>query len=278
MVYGRLVDPDGDFFIGRAWHHHPPWRPGSALHGGPVDDFSKDIGGAAAQREWLSLFYLRPEAVPNTVLSLDTARRVLFAGRASRVLLRGGRWSAAPAGGGPDLAAIQDDVDALLGCFGAMSPPCVAERAVERIRARVSEKLRRLVVEEAGLAQHLAALKGFCLLGHGAFYQTLLEAARPLLRRPPPPHAEAELAQGPWATAVAELETGEGCKAFAHTQLHLNPQLARQLALAQGHIAFAHTQPHLNHGDEEREWLPEGGRAPRSFLLERSLRSGAPAR
>merc|ERR1719356_587777 len=73
MVYGRLVDPDGEFFIGRAWHHHPPWQPGSALQGGPVDDFSKDIGGAAAQREWLSLFYLRPEVVPNTILSLDTA-------------------------------------------------------------------------------------------------------------------------------------------------------------------------------------------------------------
>lgn len=91
-------------------------------------------------------------------------------------------------------------------CFGAKSPPYVVERSVERVRASAALQLRHLVVEEAGLPAHLVALKGFYLLGHGAFYQTFLEAARGLLQQRPPALAEQALAHGPWAAAMAELE------------------------------------------------------------------------
>lgn len=224
-VYGRLVDPDGEFFIGRVWDQQPPWHPGSALYGGPVDDFAREIGAEAAQREWHGLFFLRPEAVPHAVVSLQTAEKALFVGKAVRVLLRSGLWLPHAAPGGPasatspdvhsperapggdlDPPAVQEEVDTLRRCFDVKSPTFVAERSIERIRASAASQLRRLVVCQAGLAQHLAALKGFYLLGYGAFYQTLLEASRPLLSRPPPAHAEAELLHGPWATAVSELE------------------------------------------------------------------------
>jgi hypothetical protein len=92
LVYGRLVDPGGEFFIVRARGRQPPWTQGSIVYGSPTDDLSSDIGAAAAQREWQTLFSLRSEAVPRKVLSLETARKVLFVGKTVRVLLRSGRW------------------------------------------------------------------------------------------------------------------------------------------------------------------------------------------
>lgn len=245
-VYGRLVDPDGEFFIGRIWDQEIPWHPGAALHGGPVDDFTQSIDAEAAQREWQSVFFLRAEAVPHGIVSLETARKVLFVGKAVRVLLRSGRWLPSAVGPGDDPAAtatvsgdpdtgagpdgsldppaVQDEVDALRTCFDTESPTLVLDCSVETIRASAASQLRQLIVDEAGLAQHLLALKGFYLLGHGAFYQTLLEASRPLLRRPPPPHAEVELTHGPWAAAMAEHEvTGEPATAATVAQTEALP-------------------------------------------------------
>mmetsp|Transcript_100676 Transcript_100676/g.323242 ORF Transcript_100676/g.323242 Transcript_100676/m.323242 type:complete len:1013 (+) Transcript_100676:190-3228(+) len=216
MVYGRLLDPHGDFFIGRGWDHQPAWEPGTALYGVNIDNFSVGLDAAVAQREWQSVFFLRPEEVPQAVLSLETAKKVLFVGKAVRVLIRSKRWLPS-AMGGQDVAEVlegsldppevQEEVDALRSCFDAKSPVHVVERSVERIRASAALQLRQLVVEEASLARHLLALKGFYLLGYGDFYQTFLEEAHSLLSHRPPPHAEVALAHGPWAAAMGELET-----------------------------------------------------------------------
>lgn len=215
MVYGRLVDPHGDFFIGRAWDHQPRWESGCAIYGGPVDNFAKQLDAAVAQREWSSVFFLKAEDVPQAVLSLETAKKILFVGKAVRVLLRSNKWlpqilgdadGAVPLEGSLEPPEVQQEVDALRGCFDTKSPTHVVERAVERIRASAALQLRQLVVEEAALGRHLKALKGFYLLGYGDFYQTFLEEAHSLLSHRPPPHAEAALAHGPWAAAAAELE------------------------------------------------------------------------
>lgn len=215
LVYGRLVDPDGEFFVGRAKDQQAPWSPGSALYGGAVDDFSSEIDAAVAQREWQGMFFLKQEAVPRTVITLEVARKVLFVGKAVRVLLRSRRWNSAGADregitleSSLDPPELQEEVDALRCCFSAKSPTYVVQHSVERIRSSAALQLRQLVVGEAELAQHLAALKGFYLLGYGAFYQTFLEASRPLLQRSPSaqPNAEAELAHGPWAAALGEHE------------------------------------------------------------------------
>jgi len=208
LVYGRLIDPDGEFFIGRLNGHQPSWLPGSALYGGPVDDFSIGIDAAAAQREWQGLFFLKPKAVPHALVSLEAARNALFVGKAVRVLLRSGRWLSQASSGECTLEPpdVQDVVDALRTCFDTKSPTYVVERGIERIRVGAATRLRQLVVIEAELAQHLAALKGFYLLGYGAFYQTFLEASRPLLQRAPSAHAESDLVHGPWSTAMSERE------------------------------------------------------------------------
>lgn len=208
MIHGRLADPCAEFFVGRAMDQQPGWTFASALRGGPVDDLSKEVSATLAQREWHNLFFLRPEAVPLSVMTIETARKVLFVGKAVRVLLRSGRWI--PHMGGTALssqsARVQEEVDALRACFFAKSPVYIVEQGVERVRSSVAMQLRQLVVEEAGLVSHLAALKGFYLLGYGPFYQTFLEAARPLLHRPPSTHAELELVHGPWAAAMADVD------------------------------------------------------------------------
>jgi len=92
LVYGRLTDPDGEFFITRAQDQQQAWSQGSAVSGGPIDDLSSDIGAAAAQREWQTLFSLKSDAVPRNIFSQELARKVLFVGKSVRVLLRSGRW------------------------------------------------------------------------------------------------------------------------------------------------------------------------------------------
>ncbi|CAE7279376.1 GCP4, partial [Symbiodinium natans] len=215
MVYGRIADPDGEFFVRRVGERRP-WQPGAALCG-RAEDLSQPMTALAAQREWQSLFVLRPEAIPKNIVTMETAKRVLFAGKAVRVLMRGNRWLRrtddsweSSLQGNLDPATLQNEVDFLRSCFMAKSPALVVEQSVERIRNGVAIQLRNLIVDEAELCQHLAAMKGFYLLGYGAFYQTFLDSARKLLQGRPPWNAERELQAGPWAAAMSEHEGAEG--------------------------------------------------------------------
>ncbi|CAJ1409543.1 unnamed protein product [Effrenium voratum] len=207
MVYGRLIDPDNEFFVCRR-------RPlPSDLYG---EDLSH-IDANTAQREWHSHFLLRPEAMPS-IVSRQAAQDVLFTGRAVRVLLRSHRWLKeraedrweASLQGRLDPATVQNEVDSLRSCLQAdasCAGPGVASailgRSVAQLRRGASWELRQLLLD-GDLLAHLHALKGFYLLGYGAFYQTFLDLARPLLRRPPAWNAEQELRMGAWATAAAE--------------------------------------------------------------------------
>lgn len=196
LVYGRLVDPDGEFFI------VPSRRPLAGTSDVPLEemvfeDFTSEVDAAAAQREWQDTFSVNVEAIPRTLMTPEAARTVLFVGKAVRVLLRSGRWKDHP---------VREEEDSLRTCFDKKSPKYVVERSVESIRGSVAVQLRQLVVEEAELARHLAAIKGFFLLGYGSFFQTLLESARSLLLVYPSFHAESELTHGPWATALSEHE------------------------------------------------------------------------
>ncbi|CAE7685733.1 GCP4 [Symbiodinium sp. CCMP2592] len=211
MVYGRLSDPDGEFFVRRVGGRQT-YQPGAALYG-EVEDLSQPMTAVAAQREWQSLFELRPESIPKNIVTMETAKKVLFAGKAVRVLLRGNRWLRrtddsweSSLQGNLDPTTLQNEVDFLRGCFMSKSPAIVVEQSVDRIRHGVAIQLRNFIVDEAEICQHLAAMKGFFLLGYGAFYQTFLDSARKLLQGRPPWNAERELQAGPWAAAMSEHE------------------------------------------------------------------------
>eukprot|EP00971_Amphidinium_carterae_P108104 2140307-Amphidinium_carterae.1 len=89
LAYGRLVDPGSEFFIKRVADERP--RRAAALGG--FEDLTVQVDAATAQSEWQSTFCLRLEAIPRTVISIEVARKVLFVGKAVRVLLRSGHWS-----------------------------------------------------------------------------------------------------------------------------------------------------------------------------------------
>lgn len=177
MAYGRLIDPENEFFIQRC--------DGQSLQteGSHGEDLSQPMGPSEAQREWHRLFMLRREAVPK-LLSLDTARQVLFTGKAVRVLFRRGF---AP----PPPERVQDEVDTLRSCFSMKRPSYVLHRSILALRNAVAGRLQDLL-REAQLREHLEILKGFYLLGYGAFYQTLLDL---------PQHALPQRGAGPRGTS-----------------------------------------------------------------------------
>lgn len=221
MIYGRLIDPCSEFFVVRSKDYQVPWRHGHGLYGVAVDDLTVELDAALAQREWQSGFSLKLSAVPQSVITPETARKVCFVGKAVRILTRSNKWlqdvfgaqgeSLTTAAGNNsnflDAEAMQREIEELRGCFSAIaSPTLVMDRSVERIRSNAALQLRQLVVEDSQLALHLGVLKGFYLLGDGSFYQTFLEESRDLFSRKPPAHAELALAQGPWAIAMGDLD------------------------------------------------------------------------
>eukprot|EP00913_Durusdinium_trenchii_P026345 g24720.t1 len=148
MVYGRLADPDHEFFVQRL----------------DTSDQRSDLSlpGEALQ-EWHHLFQLREEAVPRTVITRNAAEKVLFTGKAVRVLIRSHCWSGQE-------EHLQRHVDTLRSCFSCKSPCNVLERCIGELKENANAQLLELL-KRSRLVQTLQAMKGFYLLGYGAFYQ-----------------------------------------------------------------------------------------------------------
>ncbi|CAK9078999.1 Gamma-tubulin complex component 4 homolog [Durusdinium trenchii] len=176
MVYGRLADPDHEFFVQRL----------DTSDQRSVEDLS--LPGEALQ-EWHHLFQLREEAVPRTVITRNAAEKVLFTGKAVRVLIRSHCWSGQE-------EHLQRHVDTLRSCFSCKSPCNVLERCIGELKENANAQLLELL-KRSRLVQTLQAMKGFYLLGYGAFYQTLLDVEGTS------PQA---LLDG-WEKALAEMES-----------------------------------------------------------------------
>ncbi|WIA33536.1 hypothetical protein OEZ86_006660 [Tetradesmus obliquus] len=112
------------------------------------------------------------------------------------------------------------------------------ERTVEAIRADVASRLWQLLVVQAGLMQHLGAVKDYLLLARGDFYQCFLADAAKLLAGPPREKtANSDLAV-PWQSAAMK-STAQDDPHFKLFRLVLRPKPADVAADAPAAAAAA---------------------------------------
>ncbi|CEL92290.1 unnamed protein product [Vitrella brassicaformis CCMP3155] len=238
VVRGELVDPHGEFFVRCC---RDKGGSGGDGDGGMVADGNGEmIGKECGRYEWNDMFGLRYDAIPSaSCVSIATAKKVLFIGKAVRVLRRSGLWRHT------DMRDIQPTLDKMRDVFavavkGEMTPVAVLEDTVETLRAAVAHRLWRLL-HAAGLVEHIKALKTFYLLGGGFFFQVLLDEAWPLLSSPPddsttPTSMQDSLQRVAWhraARAVADDADGGGaCAHTAPTQTQTQTQTETDAAAA----------------------------------------------
>eukprot|EP00396_MALV-II-16_sp_LP-1_P000338 gene337-171_t len=212
-VYGLLWDPFGEFLV-------EDRAAGDVT--AVLDLESLSTTSQAARFQWTAQFALRTTMVPLVFCPGPVADRILFVGKATRILVQSKRvtGSCSARVGDPhvslnkELSARQkaqcaESLHEVVGmlqyvALGRPVPPVawVVERAVEAIRVVVAGNLRDLVVGPVGgLREHLAGLKGFFGCSFGAFFQSFISEGRDVFLKNPGIFSQSELANGAWRAA-----------------------------------------------------------------------------
>ena len=146
------------------------------------------------EEEWNSMFTLRASMLPISYFPASLAEKILFIGKAVRVL-QSKKTVAEDRIPLADLEAFSEAIMKLqkMPEFNVL----LFTRIIEKIRECITNRLWHLVVVKADLQIHLRAIKDFFLLGRGEFYQTFLQEAREQLMLPPTNTAEYDLNVGP---------------------------------------------------------------------------------
>ena len=187
---------------------------------------------------------LRFSMLPAGLISTAVAQRILFVGKAARVLGRASRpvdtWAGAGAAAAAgtaaravaapwdaeavsetvvelarsmwadDVGAGEDDGEASSSCV-----PLVASRLEAVVASMYSDVASALHAELLGLSggarsvpllpSQLSTLRDFFLMGRGEFFHSFVEHSRPMLALPPSAHAEYDIRHGAWQAAAAQL-------------------------------------------------------------------------
>jgi uncharacterized protein YsxB (DUF464 family) len=165
------------------------------VHGDLSDTYHEFFIKEQEGDEWTNKFTLDLDMLPETVISASQAEKVLFIGKAIRVLAK----------------SISNDevlsfVTALREVQYNFSKLLLAQ-VLERIRKTVGKKLWNLVVIDSNLQQHIIALKNYFLLSRGEFILTFLQESADLMALPPRPDtAETDINLGPFIQAQSGLE------------------------------------------------------------------------
>lgn len=171
------------------------------VHGSLLDNFFEFFiqqQDAEPGSEWTSRYCLNLEMLPETCLSATLAEKVLFLGKAVKVL-----GSALP----------RDQMDEFAGTLRKVQlrfSPLQLAQVLDRQRSVIAQKLWNLVVVESELQGHLAALKNYFLLGKGEFFHEFLAESKDLMSLPAmQKSSEDEINNGPFAQAVSVLGLDE---------------------------------------------------------------------
>ena len=194
-LHGRLLDPYGEFFVARGGGESLDWD--RSCIGGLAQENSS---GSVEEHAWQKEFVLRVDALPLSYFPTSLAQQLLHVGKAVRILRRG-----LPSGKGrggftdEEITGFEADFEALKGApsFHLLS----FEALVRRLHKTVAGRLWHLVVVEASLLDHLAAVRDLVLLGRGELWHEFTVRSRELMRHPPTMRSEAALRDGPLAAA-----------------------------------------------------------------------------
>lgn len=226
IVHGQLIDICEEFFINKMQNS------GSSRAQGGVDDtqtegplnrtttsvaslsnlnlvgsiLTMDPEGIAeedsADDEWNTVYTLRFSMLPISYFPGQLAEKILFIGKAVRVLQskKTADEDKIPLS---DLQAFSEALMKLqsLPEFNVL----LFAKVIEQIRECIASRLWHLVVVKADLLEHLASIKNFFLISRGEFFQTFLQEARQMLALPPTSSAEYDLNKGPLLQTIVKL-------------------------------------------------------------------------
>ena len=209
LVYGRLIDREGEFFI------RTTASASASGAGGRERGLGKENGGPAAAEaedaltveEWHSGFVVDRESLPMHV-SRESADTILFVGKSRRILVHArNNWKRFSCGGldqGAGAASQLGTPGKEANCEalarlesllrgGDFSRPAF-DLVVDSLGKEAASQMWQLIVIHADLPKHLQALKDYYLTEKGNFHQVFLTEARSLMQKPPNPStAEAEI-------------------------------------------------------------------------------------
>lgn len=200
IVHGQLVDLCEEFFIHRITNNQtPPGKQEGNLDVSKVnksanptsvgsisnlnivgtiltmdpDRLSADNDGK--DDEWNTAYTLRMSMLPAKFISPQIAEKILFIGKAIRVL-QSKSTSTQDRVPLDDLEAFSEAILRLqqMPEFNSI----LFSKVIELIRESIANRLLHLVVIKTNLLDHLKTMKDFFLLTKGEFYQTFLEEAR----------------------------------------------------------------------------------------------------
>ncbi|QDZ23526.1 gamma tubulin-interacting protein [Chloropicon primus] len=215
LVYGRLLDREGEFFIRRTTD---PASSGAVIVVG--EEGEGDLEKVSTQ-EWHGGFEIHEGSLPMHV-SRDTAETILFIGKSQRILSHfRNNWrrlervtTAKGASAKQGQRNLHSDNFQMLGRLealrqeGEFSKPAF-DGVIDYFRKEVASHMWQLVVIHAELPKHLQALKDYFLMERGNFHQVFLTEARSLMQKPPNPStADSEM-----ATILNQTAQMTGCEA-----------------------------------------------------------------
>ena len=141
-----------------------------------------DNQGEEKDDEWNANYTLRHSMLPSAYISAELAQKILFIGKAVKVL-QSNKTPVQERIPTDELQAFSQAIIKLqnLPEFNSI----LFGKVIEEIRECVASRLWHLIVIKADLLSDLTAAKHYFLLGKGEFYQTFIEEARQLMQLPP---------------------------------------------------------------------------------------------
>ena len=219
VLHGELYDPYRELFIcfsSPASAKQQKQKLGNALTESPIINQASLAGSTFS---WNTDYTLLLQRVPSDYISVSSANKLLFAGKAVHVLKRASQQQREK-----QHATTYIHHEAFTECqhfvqqlqqhaISSHTQSTAAhtlhiEHMTEQLRVAISKRLYQLVVNDSNLRLHLSTLRQFYLLHAGEFYSTFIQQYNSLTQRPPTLRAEKDLQHSCWlhSAVVTRME------------------------------------------------------------------------
>jgi gamma-tubulin complex component 4 len=149
------------------------------------------------EESWDSMYAIRYSMLPKNLITMKTAEKILFMGKAVRVLLqRKTDLSSKRIFSDEILAVIKEASEFQFLQFQAMA---------ERVRVHMAEKFLKLIILNEDIENHLLNLRNYYLLGKGEFYQIFIEECGPLFKNRPTKFSEHDVNSRAFQNTIIRL-------------------------------------------------------------------------